>query len=794
MSSLQDSHLTPTKLEKKRKNIEGAKDSKSPIHKIRSATLTRQATSKLQFVVDLGTSMAKGSPSKSTANALSLHSSVPYHNTPAYVQSICNSPSAASSVSSISSPSANKTSEKKKKQNNTLHRRSIRISQQLKLDEVTKIYAPLTGSDYLATAPSTPLSPTLSSSTNTNYYQYNSCNNTPVSHPTNFYPLTPVSNKDQLQNTTTTVKSTPIHCSTPLNENHAATTSSSSLNSSNGSTSISPLMASLSTAAANNDNKENVVNSPPTSPNTGNKDNAAVKHPLSPIRLSLTMSPVLKASARKSVSFTPAQQSSGMTISNQQHQKNQLENNKRETINNCEFILGKMSEYQKIVLSNPTLSKDILHSEYEYLITDTRIISKILSPFNNIQGSETDTEVIIKKEKKDKKDKKDSSSSSLQQQQKQEQQQQKKIIESQQQKLAEMDIIAQSIASIAKKILAMESEVKKPNITEKKTHTLGLYVFAIKQYLEDGQMPSDLPTIPTEVAHSLIQSTESTTKLYQPDENGYVYKSGYLIKKCKKGPLVVWKEQWFVLSCEKLSICSSQSSTKIKKEIALNNIISIAPCTKYTEFKHCFMLNVKNPSIKIIVRATSEREASLWMLAIDGLPRRNFDTNQSCINQYIRETMLEVIGSNGGVLNYRRSIAGGVVRSSHGEEWTYRADGTIFNTDHLEPSIRAKELKYVWNGQLLVAAKDSPRNLGSGKFNGVWLAWYDSNGDPFLKYIWDPESNEYLNQNSNLSHKWSTRGLVSKVGTGEWMIEGNVPPTIVMFLQCLRYCRLGKDF
>ncbi|GAM25270.1 hypothetical protein SAMD00019534_084450 [Acytostelium subglobosum LB1] len=730
-------HDPRDKLKKKRKNLDGKESgSSSPLNKLRAATLTRTATSKLQFVVDLGSSFSK-SPSKSTANALSLHSSVPHHN----AANTAPASPLTSSTNSIQFSVPNQPTKKSKLGlPTTLHRKSVRLSQQIKLDEVTKLYAPLSGPEYLS-AKDSPLSPTL-----LRQQQKSKSSATQTSSSTS--------------TTATATSASMSPPSTPQRDN----------NSGSNSTSLSPVLSSmgissprssvsLKVAVDNGNNKENnssAVNSPPTSP---------------------TMAPVEKsvAAVKQSSSSSSFRLFSRKSTSSSSHES-ELSAIKREVNDSCEFILAKMGEYQRIVLSLPDLfmlSNDILSTEYEYLIKDTKTISKILSPLDSVAGSDTNTEVICSP--------KPSSRYSTPLNQSQENQ-----------KLSEMDMIAQSISQIAKKILGIEIEMKKSSLTEKKACTLSLFVSAVRHYIETGEVP-EIPRVPTEVQHTLIPSaSETTTREYNPDsEADYVYKTGYLVKKGSKGPLVVWKDQWFVLSVEKLCIYSNEDKVngKPKKEILLSNIVSIGPINKY-EYNHCFVIKLKNTGSKLVVRAANDKDAALWMLAIDGLPRRNFDTNQSCINLYIKETLLETICSS--LVNYRRSVAGGVVRSSHGEEWTYRADGTLYNSEPLDANIKAKDVRYVWNGQLLVPAKDCVKSLGSGKWNGVWLAWYHNNA-PFLKYMWQQESNEYLNQNSNLSYKWS-RGLVSKIGVGQWVIEGHVPETVVMFLQCLRYCRLGKDF
>ncbi|KAN0034097.1 hypothetical protein ACTFIV_000581 [Dictyostelium citrinum] len=776
---------------KKRKNLDGAKESSSPLSKLRSATLRSgivggksEKSKGIQF--DLG--------GKSTTNALSLHSSVPSNQS--YISSPLSSPlnnkyfnnNSNNNQLSFSSNSITNTpngsNNKDKTRHNTLHRKSMRASMQLKIDEVMKIYAPLSGSEYL-----------------TKGCLNNNGNN---------------SDKEN-------EPSSPSHANVLLNS--PPSSPSLTTKSSSSSTSLSP-----------------VLNKLVLSPNGSHQ------------------SPTNKTKSRKSI------------------QNERMSQIRKQVIENAEFILGRLGEYQRSVLSlpdilNPQSSGDIVNSEFGYLITNTKIITKILSPLDSISSSETDSKIITNNPLSPTPINRNinnidsiispspslsslSSLTSSSVQINQQQQQQQTTVNSnsnsnnltsastissptlsplsntssplfsnaysnlnQQQNvhgvnknnqvfnsLTEMDIVAQSISIIAKKLLGIEIEIKKSNITEKRASILASFIRATRQFIETGIVPE--VDIPSELVNSLflVPSAENITQIYKPEEDDYLYKSGMLIKKGKKGPLVVWKEQWITLSPEKLSIHSNKSK-KLKKEISLNSIISITPVTKY-EYKYCWMVKIVGGQ-KFIFRGSNEKETALWMLAVDGLPRKNFDTNQSCINLYIKENLLETIGnasSVGGVNgvvnnreNKRKSMAGGVIRSSHGEEWTYRPDGTLFNTDFLDTSIKPKEIKYNWNGQFLMPASDTTRNLGHGKWNGVWLAWYNPNSnEPFLKYIWDQTNNEYLNQNTKLSFKWSSQrgSLVSKIGNGEWLVEGRVPETVIMFVQCLRYIRhkeLGFD-
>ncbi|GAM25509.1 hypothetical protein SAMD00019534_086840 [Acytostelium subglobosum LB1] len=610
-----------------------------------------------------------------------------------------------------SSPSTNN--------NNTLNRRSIRLTQQMRLEEVTKLYAPLSGSEYLS-----------SSSTDEMMY------------------MPPQSMKQ-------------MPSKMLLSSSH--TMSSSYLVSS------SVQCPSIFAAAMDKDKekeKDSPISSPSSSPVLTPAKSVMASVPqlnrfslsASPVQVRKSPPPMTMMVRDDSLASTPV--SSSLTGGTH---PDDLTFIKFGVINNCQFISNRMAEYLQIIKSLPDmfmLSHDILSTEYEYLIKDTRTIINILEPLmqrghsGSFIGQHPAHGVVL------------------------------------------TEAIVQSITSITQCIQRVDSELKRSNVSEKRVNLLTMFITAVKYYLESGEVLDVPKSIDLQLGNSTGElETISASKDY---DNDYIYKSGYLVKKGTKGPLIVWKNQWFVLTVDRLSIYSNESKTKCKpkKEIMLSNIVSIEPTTKYDN-KNCYILKLKSPKSKLVIKAKTEKEGAHWMLAIDGLPRKNFETNQSCINLYIKDTLLETISSNmsnNSVSNTDQPMSGGVIRCSKGEEWIYRGDGELYNSVDLDHGgAKAKQVRYKWNGQQFVPSKECMKSYGNGKWNGVRLGWYFNN-TLTQKYLWRQESNEYINNQSDaLSYMWTSPQALQckRGGASQWYVEGNVPPTVVMFLQCLRQCRLS---
>lgn len=63
-------------------------------------------------------------------------------------------------------------------------------------------------------------------------------------------------------------------------------------------------------------------------------------------------------------------------------------------------------------------------------------------------------------------------------------------------------------------------------------------------------------------------------------------------------------------------------------------------------------------------------------------------------------------------------------------------------------------LEYIWDGSSLAPTKMSQMSLGTGKWNGVWLAWYTEKNEPFLKYYYSAGDRKCIFYTSILIYLW----------------------------------------
>jgi hypothetical protein len=139
---------------------------------------------------------------------------------------------------------------------------------------------------------------------------------------------------------------------------------------------------------------------------------------------------------------------------------------------------------------------------------------------------------------------------------------------------------------------------------------------------------------------------------------------------------------------------------------------------------------------------------------------------------------------------YKEAYKGGNIKGPNEEEWLYRANGLLKNT---ESSGISKNQSFSWDGETLRAKYKN--SFGYGVWDGVSMRWYQSEeaftshpDEPLLVYYWDPLTREYHQalRDPKQTWKWTRHFLARKEGRGEWIMEGNVPEPVIMFLQLLR--------
>jgi hypothetical protein len=141
---------------------------------------------------------------------------------------------------------------------------------------------------------------------------------------------------------------------------------------------------------------------------------------------------------------------------------------------------------------------------------------------------------------------------------------------------------------------------------------------------------------------------------------------------------------------------------------------------------------------------------------------------------------------------YRRDQnSGGRIRSSHGEVWTYKSDGSVKN------EMGVPGIEYAWTSEFFLPlpskfSLEKIQALGLGRWNGVWATWHENmnKDEATITYFWDPIASEYQTQDPTLNWKWNAKtNTLSSATGGDWTVEGNVPHPVVFFLQLMRYYR-----
>ncbi len=192
----------------------------------------------------------------------------------------------------------------------------------------------------------------------------------------------------------------------------------------------------------------------------------------------------------------------------------------------------------------------------------------------------------------------------------------------------------------------------------------------------------------------------------------------------------------------------------------------------------------KSDRHKLSLSSEDHNDLIEWVIAIDSLQTYKQAEN-SILNPLDKHRLLKSV--------FKDCIKGGEIKSSYDEEWSYTKEGLLKSSMGVPYS-----LSYRWDGEMLIGVDKLSTMFGSGKWNGISLIWYDnaSNGvitAPSLRYDWNDRDREYTDVSEKSQvWKWSRNFLASKFGGGEWIIEGDIPEPVVMFLQMMRISRMRR--
>lgn len=254
-------------------------------------------------------------------------------------------------------------------------------------------------------------------------------------------------------------------------------------------------------------------------------------------------------------------------------------------------------------------------------------------------------------------------------------------------------------------------------------------------------------------------------------------------------------------------------SGKEDKPLDEFELIQVTKIEKHDANENSFKMHTTLGKGRVIdVEASSPVEAADWMLALDGM--RVFSGLSSVLfPEGIRHELLESV--------YKTPFKGGMIKASYEEEWSYTPKNGQLKAEMGVGDGTAKVV-YVWDGEVLCPADDS-QDFGVGGWDGVNITWYPKMRSGLRRatvmgigigtanlvpdaetFLYVPDVREYSYQDGDSvtceptkrdnaknetetarCWKWTRHFLANKHGPGEWIMEGEVPEPVVMFLQLL---------
>ncbi|EGG23212.1 hypothetical protein DFA_05344 [Cavenderia fasciculata] len=383
---------------------------------------------------------------------------------------------------------------------------------------------------------------------------------------------------------------------------------------------------------------------------------------------------------------------------------------------------------------------------------------------------------------------------------------------------------------LAKKVLYLKMEVKK-SFTKKRANILFTIIHCIFQFLQASIIPKEVPTIPLEMSITMGNGSG-----LHPHIGSIVYKRGYLNKKKGRSLGTKFSTKWVILTHSHLLIYNNDKEEELLHKKSLSDLTSIqlTPLTK-EGYQNCFTVsfvytkNETSPSSSGGASADRDESANMMMMDVDdwnvsssNLHMAAASSKQKKVKSFVftttsdspNEEMIEWMLSIDGVIhsNFKSlmdlsikeqflssfkaatKFRGGLFKHRD-EEWHYSGDGRLVNEN-----LDGQRIEYTWDGCTL-SPDNKDSTLGRGRWNGVFLAWYGGVGgtdrEPYLKYLYQPIERNYIVDSypvrQQFTWTWSRHFLVSSGGgAGEWLIEGDVPPCLVMLVQMMKYYKLGR--
>lgn len=359
---------------------------------------------------------------------------------------------------------------------------------------------------------------------------------------------------------------------------------------------------------------------------------------------------------------------------------------------------------------------------------------------------------------------------------------------------------ARSLSTIlhlcSNKIAKMETTLANSESGSPEAKQMEKLITSVKLYFETGLPPVAMmnATNKKERRKSITSPTEKHVKLNN------MRRKGMLLIDSKSALFSnSLKPRWIILDDKKLHIFKDETTSAVYKELPLDAITSISSA-KLGKYEFGFHIGCADGTV-LSVAASDKAQMAVWMLAIDGT-KHNFSFNSS-MDPTEKASLLRYHSFEGR--------KGGHVKSNHpggGEQdWSYFKEGELGVSEGEEK----QGLSFKWNGELLHAFKkqaqgESVNSCLTARWNGITLAYYFLPNNllrittkqpifiptPIATYSWYEHDREYRPvEGSRVPiYKWTRHFLVEKnapSGTGEWIVEGDIPEPLVMTLQLYHY-------
>jgi len=249
-----------------------------------------------------------------------------------------------------------------------------------------------------------------------------------------------------------------------------------------------------------------------------------------------------------------------------------------------------------------------------------------------------------------------------------------------------------------------------------------------------------------------------------------------------------WRRQWVILNSHQLEFFKEEKATEPTEVVPLAevNVLVIDKSTKNPNEFVCTLRSDDKERASLMFDAANEMHQ--FCLALSGLRA------QSLVPCLQHEDRVSLLASQ-----YFNDHKGGIIKSSYQEEWCYYPNGDLkcleFANEEEKQDI---ELTYKWDGRTL-APDATCMMLGQGEWDGVSLLWktiIPGQAPSVLQsFTYFPNGRYYqTGDDTSTQWQWTRHFLAKKHGSGEWIVEGQVPEPVVMFLQVLRSVRgLSND-